>query len=122
MTKQLPPGAVLILNEFLSAWTLREWERMAGACQVSRGTNAGDLETSFGHVGLQSFKIWREKRIGRAMSAIRATLDLELPDGKLVQRRITPNIIYESPSGRPLARDTAGGRWGVNEISALRMV
>jgi hypothetical protein len=33
---------------------------------------------------------------------------------------MTANVIFEGPDGGGLVRGTAGGRWGVNEISALR--
>lgn len=103
---------------FLEAWRDEDWQKMAAHVQISRRIGnlliLQSLENLFRTRPLASFNITFGKDVGQAMTVItgiamfgsnRVKLDL--------------NVIHEDDKGRPIPRNTPG-RWGVNEISAIR--
>lgn len=109
------------MMRWLSAWRDRDFMGMAEWTQVSmrkyEPDMAASLEEDFGERHLAWFQLVKIRDIAAAMTEI--AVDLRF-DGDDPPTTMTANVIFEGPDGSSLVRGTVGGRWGVNEVSALR--
>lgn len=105
---------------WLAAWRDRDFEAMSSWTQATMRKHQPDmpkrLEELYGFRQLTNFTITKVRDTAAAMSEV--TVELHFADGDPVQ--MTANTLFEDADGRPLVRGTGAGRWGVNEVSALR--
>ncbi len=112
-----PGSAEEAALRWLDAWRDKDYDGMATWTQVSRRLRskgiAQSLDADFGFRDLTSFVI--ETVVEQAPSKTQITAVAE--DGSA---RMTANLIFEDENGRPVVHGHRIGRWGVNDISALR--
>ena len=106
---------------WLSAWRDRDFVAMAEWTQISmrkyEPDMAASLEEDFGDRHLAAFPIVTVRDTAAAMTEITAELRFAEDDPTVT---MTADVVSEGRDGGGLVRGTAGGRWGVNEVSALR--
>lgn len=108
---------------WLHAWKERHFAAMSSWTQVRRQERepqlASALEATFGSRELRGFTITRITDVAAALTEVTAELTFEGPESSVL---MTANVVFEDKQGQPLVRGTGPGRWGVNEISAMRQV
>lgn len=106
---------------WLQAWQERDFVAMASWTQVTRQLRqaqlASALEAMFGFCEVADFQIVGIADAAAALTEVTAELTVEGDEPGL---RLTLNVILEDDEGHPVVRGTGPGRWGVNDISALR--
>lgn len=107
---------------WLGAWVERNFEAMASWTQARRRRRdpsiAADLEGMFGFGELAEFRIVNVRDTAAAVTEVEAELRFAGPQSLHVTT--TMNVVCEDEDGGPLVRGTPGGKWGVNDVSALR--
>ena len=108
---------------WLRAWKERQFDEMASWTQVRRQLRqaqlAANLESMFGFRELDGFHLVTIRDAAAALTEVTAKLRF-VGSGPSVL--MTANVVFEDEQGNPVVRGTGPGRWGVNEISALRQV
>jgi hypothetical protein len=108
---------------WLRAWRERDFDEMASWTQVRRQLRqaqlATNLESMFGFRELASFRLVKITDSAAAMTEVTAELRFVGSEPSVL---MTANVVFEDERGNPVVRGTSPGRWGVNEISALRQV
>lgn len=108
---------------WLRAWQKRRFDEMASWTQVRRQLHlaqlAVDLESMFGFRDLASFRLVQIRDSAAAMTEVAADLRFVGSEAAVL---MTANVVFEDEQGNPVVRETGTGRWGVNEISALRQI
>lgn len=108
-------------HRWLTAWKTRDFGDMASWTQARRRLRqpqlASQLESMFGFRELSRFRILKVRDAAAALTEVVAELHLVGVDTAIL---MTANVVFEDDQGNPVVRGTGPGRWGVNEISALR--
>ncbi len=123
-----PPGAEPAADTpeaaamaWLREWQERDFAAMASWTQVRRQERrtglASALEAMFGFREMAGFEIVGIRDAAAALSEVTAELTFA---GDEPSALMTANVILEDEAGRPVVRGSGPGRWGVNEISAMR--
>jgi hypothetical protein len=68
---------------------------------------------------LASFRLVQIRDAAAALTEITAELRFAGSEPSVL---MTANVVFEDDQGNPVVRGRGPGRWGVNEISALRQV
>jgi len=109
------------MANWLSGWRDRDFEAMESWTQalvrkLGNETVTARLAEMFGHRELARFAIRQVRDAAAAMTEV--TSELHFSEGPPVL--MTANLVFEDAAGNPLVRGAAQGRWGVNDVSALR--
>jgi hypothetical protein len=109
--------------EFVEAWRVEDFDRMATVIQRSRVLRETllieQLRASFGFRKLLDFRVVSIQDMAPAMTTVRVWINYEVA-GRAVEKVMVANVIFEDLGGDPVVRGTRTGVWGVNDISALR--
>jgi hypothetical protein len=109
------------IHRWLTAWKMRDFGDMATWTQARRQLRqphlASQLESMFGFRELIGFRTLKVHDAAAALTEVVAELRLVGVETVVL---MTANIVFEDAEGNPVVRGTGPGRWGVNEISALR--
>ncbi len=122
--EEYPEGtAERALAEFVLLWKRRKWEALAEKCQVSwkaKGwgrPHADLLRIQLAHYRLLDVRLGETKAITDVMKDIPITIDYEMGQG-MAHTTLLARVICESAPFTP----DAGGTWGVNPTSLVRVV
>ena len=109
------------MTQWLVAWKERDFGAMSSWTQASmrefEPEMPGRLEGLYGFRELADFSIVKVRDVAAAMTEVTAMLSFKGGDSSVT---MPANVVFEDPEGNPFVRGADDGRWGVNEVSALR--
>jgi len=109
-----------VAAEYISAWKTRDWDRMAGwADAESRNREsdlAGQLRAQYDFKTLKGFEIQKVVRISNVAADVTYAIWYDSEFSGMEAKVVKAKVLKMTSDGTL----SAGGKWGVNPISAMR--